>query len=887
MLFRKLRRRLRGWLAPDSVDAEIDREIRFHLEMRAAEYRAKGLSPGDAVKAAEKRFGKVELVRRECRRLSRVRPSRKGDASVSVLMADIRVAFRSLVKSPGFTAVVVSTLALGIGANTAMFSVVEGVLLRPLPFAASDQLVMLWQNDRLRGTTQENFSIPDFFDVRDRNEVLQGLALLWTPSLTLTEARQDPLLVSGARVSKTYFEVLGVAPALGRSFLPEEREPGGNPVAILSHGLFMSRFGGDPTVIGRRIELEGVSTEIVGVMAPEFRFPSRTDVWLPAQITETSGSRGNHGVLVVGRRRDGVSLERVNANLEAIATSLEVEYRDDNEGRGMWAESMTDAMVASVRPSLLLLQGAVLLVLLIACVNVANLLVARALSREQEAAIRSAMGAARSVLVRQYLVEALLLSLSGGLLGLFLAYRGMDLLLASLPPSLPRAFNVGVNGNVLLFSLVLSVATGVFFGLAPALRLSRGNLVASLREGERSGESSARQRARAVLVTLEIAGAVVLVVCAGLLIESFRTLLRVDPGFVAANVVSVDIQLPEIRYPQDRDSWPRWTEVRQFQKALLEQARSTPGIDSAALAINGPLDPGWTSRFVIEGRPDVAPGQQDEVRVRVVSPDYFRTLGIPILRGRSLDPGDDRDDSPPVIVVNEAFVRRYFVDEEPLGARLSQWGLTREIVGVVRDVRFQGLQEEAQPAIYPTFSQAPFTGFSLLVHTREEPEAVFARLRAITASLDRDLALSGFTTLERRLAASVSERRFTMNLFGAFAGLALLLSTLGIYGVMSFSVGRRQHEFGVRMSLGAARHDVLRLVLTDGSRLALLGIGLGLLVAVFVTRFLQSLLYGVSRFDPVTFLVVSLLAATVTILACTFPALRATRVDPLVALRHE
>lgn len=800
---------------------------------------------------------------------------------------DFRFALRSLARVPGFSIVVLLTLALGIGANAAIFSIVDGVLLRPLPFRDAQRLVLLFESDRLRGTTQEGFSAPDFFDVAERNEVFQGLALFQTPSATLTGASGEPARVATSLVSAGFHALLGSEPLLGRTFYDGEDAPGGDRVALLSHRLWMGRFGGDPSVVGQRIFLDGVSTEIVGVMGAEFRFPTGADLWIPAQVTATNRPRGNHGFGVVARLQEGSSLDRANANLEAIAGALEAEYPDDNQGRGMWAQSFYDASVGAVRTSLLVLLGAVLLVLLIACANVANLFFARALGRQRETAIRSAMGAGQPALLRQSLAESLVLSSAGGLLGVLVAYWGLDALLALVPSDLPRVANVGVNGTVIVFALVVSVSAGLVFALVPTLQISRRNLICALKEGSGAGDSRTRHRTRKILVTVEVALAVILVIGAGLLMTSFWKLLEVDPGFTPANVLSVDLQLPASRYAQDRSEWPRWPAVQHFQAELAERVAASPGIDAVALAINGPLDAGWTSRFTIEGRADVAPGEQEEVRVRVVSPDYFRTVGIPVVRGRPLERGDDHPDARPVILINEAFARRYFVDEEPVGARLSQWGLTREIVGVVKDVKFQGLEADTAPAIYPTFSQAPFPGFSLLVRTREAPEKSFEQIREIVWSLDRDLALSSFTTLEERLSATVAGSRFSMILFAMFAALALLLAALGIYGVMSYSVSQRTHEIGVRMSLGAARKNVLGLVLGEGARIAGLGILLGIAAAMVLTRALETLLFGVGRLDARTFAAVSLLAAVVALAACYVPALRATRVDPISTLRQD
>ncbi|GMR23329.1 MAG: ABC transporter permease [Acidobacteriota bacterium] len=876
---------LRAKLAPEDVESEIEDELRFHLEMRARDYEARGLSGKEAAHAAKRRFGNVNAIRYECRRLSNLPPAAQGDRLMNDWLLDVRFTLRSLGRNPSFTAIVVVTLALGIGATTAIFSVVEGVLLRRFPYRDSDRLVMLWENDRLRGTTQEWFSAPDFFDVRERADVFESLALFQTPSLTLTDESREPLRVDVSVVSASLYPVLGSEAMLGRTFYSAEDRPGGDRVAILSHRLWSSRFGRDQGILGRRVFIEGESTKVVGVMGPEFRFPASADLWIPAQVSATTGIRGRHSFHVIARLAEGVSLERASSSLQTIASGLETEYPDVNQGRGMWAESLYQATVGGARTPLLALLGAVVFVLLIACANVANLLFARSLAREHEIAIRTAMGAGRVALVRQSLIEGLTLSCAGGFVGLFVAYAGLDVLLALAPSDLPRVSNVGVHGPVLLFALALSLATGVLFGLASALRVAK-DVAPSLKEGSRSAGGS-KHRGREILVAAEIALAVVLVVGAGLLITSFWKMLQVDPGFTPANVVSVDIQLPASRYPQDRGVWPHWNAVRQFQDELVRRAVETPGVDAASLALNGPLDAGWTSRFTIEGRPEVAPGQQDEVRVRIVSPDYFRTVGVPVISGRALEPHDSRADAPPVMVVNQAFAKRYSLDEEPLGARVTQWDLTREIVGIVQDVRFRGLDTDAEPAIYPTFSQAPFPGFSLLLRSREPPERSFARMREIVGSMDPELALSHFTTLEDRLSAAVAGPRFTMILFGLFAGVALVLAALGVYGVTSYSVAERTHEIGVRMTLGAGRHEVLGVVLVQGLRLAAFGTGFGIVAAIFLSRTLETLLFGVERLDPVTFATVPLLAAFVALTACYVPAVRATRVDPISTLRHE
>jgi putative ABC transport system permease protein len=807
---------------------------------------------------------------------------------MSHLVGDLRIALRTLLRSPGFAAVVILTLALGIGANTAVFSLIEGILLRPLPFSEPERLVNVWENDRLRGTTQEGFSAPDFFDLAASNQVFEGMALYQGGSFTLTDEASEPARLQMMAVSWNLFDLLGVPPARGRALRAEDDVPGASPVAVLSHGTWTRRFGADPGIVGRTIQLEGVSREVVGVMPESFSFPSgEVELWIPAGATATSPPRGNHGFAVVARLRPGVGLDEANANVGAIASTLEAQYRDDNEGRGMWAESAYDSLVGGVRMRLELLLGAVGLVLLVACANVANLLLARGVAREQETSIRAAMGAGRGVFLRQAVTESLLLAVSGALVGVGLARVGLAAFLRLTPTDLPRLENVGLNGSVLVFALVVSLAIGLLFGVLPALRLGSRNLAGALREGGRSGEGAGRGRVRRVLVAAEIALAVALALGAGLLMHSFWKLTEVDPGFEARDVVAVEIQLPASRYPQSFSEWPNWNEVRAFHSELLARVSSIPGVDAAAIALNNPLESGFTSRFTIEGRPEVAPGQQDEVRVRTVSSSYFRTIGVPVVRGRGLEERDDRTESHPVLLLNEAFVRRYFQDQDPIGARIQQWGVSREVVGVVKDVKFLGLDADVPPAIYPTFARSPFSGFSLFVRGRLTPEQLSARVRESIRAIDRDLALSSFETLDERLAQSVAEPRFTMALFAFFGLTALALASVGIYGVTAYSVRQRTREIGVRMSLGAGKGDVLRLVLLEGAKLAAVGIVCGLALALLLARSFENLLFGVGRFDPLAFGAASLVAILVGLSACYAPAARAARVDPVVALRND
>jgi putative ABC transport system permease protein len=885
---RRFRLWLRAFLDPSAVEREIEEEIQLHLDLRTRDYRERGHGEREARELARVRFGDVAMVQDRCRRLAMVERTKGGSFPMSTLVRELRHGLRSLAKTPGATAVILVTLALGIGANTAIFSIVEGVLLRPLPYSDPDRLLSLWENDRLRGTTQEGFSLPDYIDVRDQNGVFDSMAAFTSLSITWTSEDDEPTRLTATRISASLSSVLGISPALGRSFRPEEDREGEPPVVILGPGIWRVRFGARADVLGERILLDGVSREIVGVMPEGFEFPSpEVTLYLPLEAP-SDANRGNHGISVLARVKNGVDLDEVNAQLRALASRLEAAYPDDNAGRGMWAETLYQSTVGDTRDGLLLLFGAVGFVLLVACVNVAGVLSSRALTRARELAIQSALGADRWTLIRQQLVESLVLSFTGGLLALAVCAAARRALLALAPSDLPRASNVEINGAVLAFTLVLSLAAAAVFGVLPALAGSRVSLRGSLREGSMgSGIGHSTRRLRRALLVGEIALAVVLVFGAGLLLRSFVRLLQVDPGFSARNVVAVSLDLPASRYPQRFPEWPRWNEVRSFQTELLTRLSETPGIDSAAIALNTPLDSGWTSRFTIEGRPEVSPGEQDEVRVRTVSPGYFRTVGVPLLRGRDLADDDDRPDARPVILVNQAFVRRYFRDEEPLGARVTQWDLTREIVGVVKDEKFLGLAEEAPPAIYPLFSQTPFSGFFVLVRSREGAEASVERVRRVVRDLDPELALSEVTTLENRLSETVAEPRFTMTLFALFAVLALGLAAVGIYGLMSQAVGQRTRELGLRMSLGARPSDVLSLVLGEGARLSGLGIVIGIVLAIAVARAFESFLFGIEKLDPPTLAAVVVVAGAAGLLASYVPARRASRIDPIQSLRLE
>ena len=881
--------RIRAALRRQSVRAEIDGELAYHIHMRARALESSGRDRAAARREAEQRFGDYHKIRAECRELLMVESTRRGDNVMSGIVQDFRFAGRSVRKNPGFAAVVIFTLALGIGANSAIFSIVDAVLLQPLPYDQPDELVRLWQADRLNGTRFENFSLPDFFDVEERNSVFAGVSAAAVLSLTETGEDIEARLVLGSTVSRELFAVFGVAPILGRAFTSEEYVPGGELVALIGYGLWMGRFGGQEDVLGRSITLDDNAYRIVGVMGPSFAYPiPDAQIWLPMQLTRTSRSRGAHNYRVVARLADGITAEEAAGNLAAIAAALEVEYAAENQNRGMWPQPLHESVVGNVRPALVVLLGAVGLVLLIACANVANLLFARGTAREREIAIRVAMGAGRNRLLRQFLTESVVLAALGGIGGLGIAVAGLRLVDSLGPAFLPRQSDIGLDMRVLAFTALISVATGALFGLLPALQASRPNLQTPLKEGARGATTgAARQRLRSGLVVAEVAMAVALLSGAGLLIKSFWRLNQVDPGFNPQRILAMDIVLPASRYAQSRSDWPNLPAVIGFERELHERLSGVQGVEAVAFALNAPTYAGWTSGFQLPDRPLSPERQREEVRIRVASAEYMETVGVPLLRGRRLTARDDQYDAPPVALINEALADRYFPDEDPIGLHIANWGVEREIVGVVKNVKFMGLNQPVPPAMYPTFARMPFGGFTLLVRTTGDPMELLPQIRARIADMDANLPLSNVRTLAGQLGESVARPRFNMVLLGIFAAVAMTLAAVGIYGVISYGVSQRTHEIGVRISLGAKAGDVLRQVVGQGLVLAVTGLGVGLASSLVLTRVLSGLLFGVGTTDLATFVVVAVTVSLVAGVAAFVPARRASRVDPMVALRGE
>ncbi|HXG67845.1 MAG TPA: ABC transporter permease [Blastocatellia bacterium] len=801
---------------------------------------------------------------------------------MNTLTQDIRYGFRMLLKSPGFTLVAVIALALGIGVNTAIFSVVNTVLLRPLPYREPDRLLALQEQHAVKHSEMP-VSPGNFVEWEKQNTTFEKLAAYRTTSHILTGIG-EPQRLRGARVSAGTFTMLGINPLQGRDFMDEEDLPGKGNVALISHGLWQRLFGGNPNIMGQALTLDGNSFTVIGVMPQTLKFPdAETEIWVPTAFSEQERqARGAKMLSVIGRLKPGVTRGQAQAEMEAITARLAEQY-PENSNFGAKITPLLEYAVGDLRPTLLVLLGAVLFVLLIACANVANLMLARAATRQKEIAIRTALGAGRGQIVRQLLTESLLLAMIGGGAGVLLAVWGVDALLALAPEDLPRINEVAIDGSTLAFTFALTLLTGLGFGLAPALQASKPDLNETLKDAGRGSSGGVhRARVRNALVVAEVALALVLLVGGGLLIRSFIQLQQVKPGFNTENALVVNMSLPQRKYPQGQ-------QAVNFYDQLMRNLSTLPGVQAVGGSGVFPFVNEAVLGFYVQGEPRSAGGDMPTTNYFSVSPDYFRAMGIPLLKGRVFTE-TDRQDTTPVAVINETFAKRYFPDEDPIGKRIHVTNgpeVFREVVGVVGDVKQYGLARETNAQFYEPFAQQPRPGFTIVLRAGSDPTALSGAVRARVQELDKDQPVTSIQTVEEILRESVAQERFSMLLLGIFAALALVLAAVGLYGVISYSVTQRTHEIGIRMALGASRGDVLKLVIGQGMVMALAGVGIGLAGAFALTRLMSGMLFGVSATDPITFAVISMLLTGVALAASYLPARRALKVDPMVALRYE
>lgn len=886
--------RLRALWRRGAAEHELNDELRFHIDRETEAGVARGLDPMEARRRALVQFGGLERYREESR-------DARGLNWWDEARSDLRHGWRLLVSHPVFAGAAILTLALGTGANTAIFSVVNTVLLQPSPFRDPDRLVMLWETDRGSGTHHEPASWPDVADFRERSHTLSAIGSVMGIDATITGVG-DPVRVAALGVTPNLLPMLGVAPVAGRLFRGDEGRPGEAPVAVLGYGFWRARYNGDRAVVGTTISVNGQSTTVVGVAPASADLGIRqvheradyaanfggdhVDLWIAMQPSPASYGRQTHPFLTLGRLAPGATLESAQTELASISADLERRYQVD-ANRGVNLERYGDVVFGSVRAALLMLLAAVTLVLLVTCANVANLLLARTATRTREVALRRALGAGPGRLNRQFLAESLLLVVSGSGAGVALAVVGLRSLVALAPADIPRLDGVTINGTVLTYALGVAALVAVAFGMLPALQMRRIDIQQTLKAhgaGRTSGSRGTR-RFRAALVVSEVAAAVLLVVGAGLLVRSLWRLQAVNPGFSAARVLKAQYQLPSNRYPIDYRKYPDAPEIQAFNARLLAAVRAIPGVESAALAAGSPLDPGFTNSWQIIGR-EAESEKLPEIRVRVLSPGYLKTLDVPVLEGRGIETSDDAN-APQVVVINHTAAQRYF-PHGAVGQQVKWWGVTRRIVGVIGDEKFRGIDAPTDPAAYAPVAQAPLQGVTVLARTSSaDPMSVAGGIRQAVHALDPQIALYGVEPLQHTEAASIAKPRFNALLLAVFAGLAIVLAVVGVHGVLSYAVTERASEMGIRMALGASRRNVMRTVVGEGMALAGLGVTIGLAGAFVGSRLLASMLFGVTTTDPVTFVVVPLIVLLTAAAASLLPALRATRVDPMQVLRAE
>jgi len=802
-------------------------------------------------------------------------------------VSDIRYAVRNLIKRPGFTAIAVLTLAIGIGANSTIFSAVNALLLKPLPFPELDRVVAIWDKDPIRGYEHNEVAFANYLDWRNQNQSYEKLSLYrwWSANLTGVE---PPERLQGFLVTGNFFDVIGTKPIMGRTFLEHENQPGSDGVAVITHSLWQRRFGGDPNIINKTLSLNGVARTIIGVMPEHFNFPKGSDVYAPLPFTpELLGNRQSHSYYVIGRLKPGVTIAGAQSEIDTITKRLGAQYPETNNSLGANVYPIVKDTVRKYDTALWIMMAAVGFVLLISCANVANLMLARATGRQKEIALRSALGASRWRIIRQLLTESVIVALIGGVLGTLVAFWGIDLLRAANPGEAARFapgwHNLGINPSVLGFTLALSFISGIVFGLAPAWQVSKPNLNNALKEGGRQ-TSSGSHRLRGSLVVVEVALSLVLLVGAGLLVRSFLALMKTDAGFNPDSLLTMSLILPRAKYAEE-------PQRAAFYSDLVNRVKAIPGVQSTALVNYLPLGGSNSSdAFLVEGFPEPPPGQEVVGRYRVCSPDYFQTMGITVIKGRAFN-DQDKAGAPPVVIVNETLAQRYWPNDAPIGKRIRFNGpIDRapwmQVVGVIRDVKHE-LDIPVTPEYYLPHAQDAWSSMVLVTKTAGDPAAMAGVLRQQVWAIDKDQPVFDVRTMHEVRSISVAVYSFSSVTLGIFAGLALLLASIGIYGVMAFAVTQRTHEIGVRMALGAKSRDVLRLVVMNGMKLALLGVAIGLTGAWALSRFMKTLLFGVPPTDVLTFSLVSVCLLVAALLACYLPARRATKVDPLIALRYE
>jgi putative ABC transport system permease protein len=871
--------RLLSLMRRGRLEREMEEEMRFHLEMQIEQNLGAGMAAEDAHYAARRQFGNQTWLKEVSREMWSLN-------SIETLIQDLRYGARTLMKSPGFAFAAVLTLALGIGANTAIFSVVNAVLIRSLPFTEPDRLVVLMEN--YRRVERMSASYPNFKDWRERAKSFEAMAGFRAESFTLTGV-DKAVRLQGRRVNWNLLPMLGVKPQLGRMFTEQDDQPGASATALMSHGLWQERFGGDPGVVGKTLMINGHGASIIGVLPADFEFFRRDDLYMPFGLVLTPQSnwlnRGNHfGLNVLARLTPGVTEAQARVEMETIAAQLEREYPDPNSGNGAMVQSLAYRYAEDLRDELLVLQVAVGFVLLLACANVANLLLARASERQREVAMRLALGAGRWRIVRQLLSESMLLSALGGLAGLLIGVWLTKGLLALASADVPRLNQAGLDSAALLFTAGVSVLTGLLFGVLPALQAVRTDLNTILKEGGRRGGGSAREGGRKTLLVVQVAVSLVLLIGAGLMLRTVYQLTRVDPGFNAENLLTMRFQMSGQAYTAERQ--------QVFYRECLERVSALPGVRAATLTLSTPMDvSNWNSVFIVADKPAPPRAELPAAAFTPVSANYFEAMGIQLIKGRWFTDSDTAD-KPRLTVINETLARQLWPGEDPIGKRLKQgfpedqppW---REVIGVVADVKLEGVDQETPMQSYLPLAQEPTGSLGLLVRTVGPPLALAATVERAIQAIDKDLPVFNVQSMDQLLGNDIAQQRLTMALLAGFAVLALLLAAVGIYGVIAYSVSQRTHEIGIRIALGARNGDVLRLVLWQGMRLALIGVALGLGASFALTRLMKTLLYGVEATDPMTFVALSLLLGLVALLACWIPARRAASMDPLEALRVE